>query len=190
MGELRTAKPGKAGGDRLIIALSGLPGTGKTTLARALAEKLNGAYLGFGDHVRKLAREQDRASDRSSLQDLGETLVRDDPQGFTNGVLAQAPHDWKVLVVDGVRHLSVLDVLRDYARQSDASLQLIHLTVDMPVRIDRIVARGADPSTAPTAERHASERDVSQRLADSANICLDGSKPVEQLIVAALRSCA
>jgi adenylate kinase family enzyme len=186
MGELRKAKRGKAGGDRLIIALSGLPGTGKTTLAHALVERLSGAYLGFGDHVRALAKERGRASDRPSLQDLGEALVRDDPAGFVADALSRAPHSWKILVVDGVRHLSILDALRNYAHQNDASLQLIHLTVDIPDRIDRMVARGIDPSAARMAEGHASERDVSQRLADTANIHLDASQPIEQLIVAVL----
>jgi len=42
----------------LVIAVSGLPGSGKTSLAKKLAERLGLRYLSLGEIFRKLARER------------------------------------------------------------------------------------------------------------------------------------
>lgn len=44
----------------MIITISGLPGSGKSTISRLLAEKLNYEHYSSGDFVRQLAKENNQ----------------------------------------------------------------------------------------------------------------------------------
>jgi len=188
MGELHSPERAKADGARLILALSGLPGVGKTTLARALACRLGGIHVSFGDYVRAVAEKLGKPGDRTTLQEIGETLVRDDPNAFVSSILKQAPPGWQTLILDGVRHDQVLKLLREFAQEEGAALRLAHLSIDTPTRIARMAERGIDPASAQLTQNHPSEHDVTKRLAHAANLQLDGNRPVEDLVALVLDS--
>ena len=96
----------------LVVAFSGKVGSGKSSVSAAVAQKLGWARVGFGDYVRKVALTQHLEATRQTLQDLGQHLLDTDARAFCEAVLAQAPISSSPLVIDGVRHEHVLQLLK------------------------------------------------------------------------------
>jgi cytidylate kinase len=168
--------------DRLIIAISGLPGTGKTTAARALAMHLGGTLLSFGGHVRKLVKARGFAPDRATLQTIGDDAVSADPQAFLEGALADVASDWTHLIVEGVRHASILAELRRFAVREDVGLKLVHFYTAEPTRLRRLEDRGESAEAALAATAHASERDALSALPHDADLSVDTTNTEEPSI--------
>lgn len=97
----------------MIIGLTGLPGTGKGTIASFLKEKGFG-YLSLSDELREIARIRNIELTRENLQNLGTELKK----GRDYGVLAELVikkiemQEYKQAVVDGIRHPREIDKLR------------------------------------------------------------------------------
>jgi cytidylate kinase len=176
MGDVLATDGKPASTRRLIIALSGLPGTGKTTLGRALANLTGGKLLSFGDHVRTLAERAGRPLERSELQAIGDAAVAADPRSFVNDALAGLDNHWNVLILDGVRHVSVFEALKQFAGQHGVALRLIHLATSAEVRRNRLRERGVSRHDANTAERHPVEADGRQALSNLADLQVDASE--------------
>jgi len=180
MGKLRTRKRRQAGAGRLIIALSGLPGSGKTTIARAIAEVTGGQVIGFGDHVRKLAGLSGKPASRTELQDLGDAAVAANPIAFLEAVIAPAGDDWNILILDGLRHLSLLGPLRSAALDREARFVHVHLAVGSETRLERLAGRGVPRRVAEQVDRHRVEADGWSALAGRADVRLDASLPLDE----------
>ena len=69
------AVPGRAAGPAVVVGIDGFDGTGKTTLAFALAEKLGGIRIGLDSYVDK-DRDADRYVGLLRLEDLQRDLKR------------------------------------------------------------------------------------------------------------------
>jgi hypothetical protein len=145
-------------------------------------------HVSFGDYVRAIAEKLGKPVDRTTLQEIGETLLREDPKAFVSSILRQAPPRWQTLILDGVRHNQVLKLLREFAEEEGAALRLAHLSIDSPTRMARMAARGIDPVSAQMAQNHPSEHDVTKSLAHAADLQLDGNRPVEDLVARVLDS--
>jgi cytidylate kinase len=117
-----------------IIAFSGLPQTGKTTLARLLARELKCKFVSFGDFVRQeaISRGIPNAT-RQELQDLGQSLVTKDVRDFCEKVLGTVKFSiGEQIVLDGVRHKEVLHVISEIA--VGEPIKLIYVTVSKKTR--------------------------------------------------------
>jgi dephospho-CoA kinase len=163
-----------------MIALSGLPGSGKTTIARAIAEVTGGQVIGFGDHVRKLAALSGRPANRTELQDLGDAAVAENPIAFLEAVIAPAGDDWNILILDGLRHLSLLGPLRNAALEREARFVHVHLAIAPETRLARLAERGVPLKVTEQADRHRVEVDGWSALADRADVRLDASLPLDE----------
>lgn len=121
-----------------IIAFSGLPQTGKTTLSRRLATTLKCKLVSFGDFVRQQAIERGMAdATRQDLQDLGQSLVKRNISDFCRNVLRSANFSpGEQIVVDGVRHKEVLDEISNISHNQP--IKLIHLTASEKTRGQRL----------------------------------------------------
>jgi cytidylate kinase len=181
MGHIRAKKRAHVS-DRLIIAISGLPGTGKTTAAHALAMHLGGTFLSFGGYVRELVKARGFAPDRATLQTIGDGAVSADPQAFLEGVLANVASDWTHLIIEGVRHASILAELRKFAVREGAVLKLVHLYTAEPTRLRRLKVRGESAEIAIAATSHASERDALSVLPRDADFCFDTTNTDEPAV--------
>ena len=182
MGKLWTRQRGELGADRLIIAVSGLPGSGKTTLARGLADATGGRVLGFGNYVRGLAALRGRPDDREELQDLGDAAVAANPAAFLADAIATAGDDWDVLILDGLRHRALLAPLRAAARERGARFFHIHLALARAKRLARLLSRGVGLEAARAADAHHVEADGRSALAKEADLCVDGALPPSEVL--------
>lgn len=159
------------------IALAGGIGSGKTTIAGQLAARLGLPRVGFGDHVRDVARERGIAAARESLQSLGEELAGRGWEPFCRAVLAQA--DWRpgrALVIDGVRHMETVDVLRSL--MSPGGVRLVVIATPDELRAARVKARDAAAAgDLVRADAHSTEAQVRTALPAAADLVVDGSRP-------------
>jgi dephospho-CoA kinase len=161
----------------MIIAISGATASGKTTLAKALAERTGGTPASFGDYVRALASEQGRTTDRSTLQAVGQAAVEAGAEAFLAEFLGWTGWTgwtgWpgkELLILDGLRHVSIRDALRAHAERAGTKVRFVHVDTDADDRARRLRARGDDSAAIVDQDAHASERDVKERLRDEADL--------------------
>jgi cytidylate kinase len=154
--------------------LAGAPGSGKSTIARLLAAKLDGVVVSFGDYVRHLAASSSENSERSTLQRIGQDLVKADPEAFVRQFLDWAsPDPDRVLIIDGVRHATINDVLRSTAAERDSEYLLVLLEAPLAVRAMRRCA--GNESDLRKLEDHPVEREAATRLPSIADLVVDSS---------------
>lgn len=142
-----------------VICLSGAPGSGKTTIAKAVAAHTGLQCGSFGDYVRARARERGLSTERASLQRLGQSLIDQGPRDFCKATLDwlgwSPPHG---LILEGLRHVSVYEALR--ALVHPVRVSLVFIDVDESLQRARLKSRsGEELSQALTADP--TERDVS-----------------------------
>jgi dephospho-CoA kinase len=167
----------------VIIAISGRMASGKTTLAKALADRFGGTAASFGDHVRAIAASQGREPNRKALQEIGQAAVDADPDRFVVNFLAGLkPAADTILVIEGLRHVSVRDALRDYARKTGAEIRFVFIEADEEQRATRLRARGDSEKATASLEAHASEADVRDRLRDEADLIVQRGEEISELV--------
>jgi cytidylate kinase len=110
-----------------IIAFSGLPQTGKTTLARLLARELKCKFVSFGDFVRQEALNRGILNaTRHDLQNLGQSLVTENVSNFCRSVLRTVEFSGgEQIVLDGVRHKEVLEAISEISQKQPIKLVLL-----------------------------------------------------------------
>jgi cytidylate kinase len=136
-----------------VLAIAGPIGSGKTTTATLLAQRLGWPQDGYGDTIRAIATARGLPASRSTLQQLGVELANTDWDSFTRLVLDHAR--WapgQPLILDGLRHLPAATALR--------GLPCIIIYLDVPASIALTRALHRDQDTSPSAEcaQHATER--------------------------------
>jgi adenylate kinase family enzyme len=165
----------------VVIAVSGSLRSGKTTLARALAETLGCPRASFGDYVRSKAQEAGLGHDRATLQDLGEQLIEIEGwRAFCENTIALAGAGAHTvpLVVDGVRHVTALDALRELF--APVRVVLAHVDAgDEQARITRLEDDATYERPLEAIEAHSTERDAKQLLPDQADLHVSASDGVE-----------
>lgn len=173
----------------MIVTLAGAIGSGKTTLARALADRLGWPAASFGDYVREQARQRglDPGS-RKVLQDLGQSLVEADPERFLAEALAWMNYDAAAgLVLDGLRHESVWRALRAHSDKfPEQPMVLLFLDTPNDIRHARLRDRGLDEAAIAAADGHRAEQDLTAHLRAAANHRLTGLGSVAELVELAL----
>lgn len=162
-----------------IIAFSGLPQTGKTTLARRTADQLGCKYVSFGEYVRAEARKGGIASPtRHHLQDLGQRLVETDAASFCSEVLRTvdfAPGE--PIVIDGLRHEEALQAI--LALSDGEPVKLIYLHAPAEIRTARGGAHVGEYDLG-AVEAHDVESQTEHRIRKLANLILDTSADVDR----------
>lgn len=173
----------------VIVALSGKTGSGKSSVASALAAKLSAPFVSFGNFVRAraIALGLPNPTGRATLQPLGERLILElGWNEFCRAVLNQAPWDASAyIVVDGVRHAECISALRQIAPS-----RLVYLTVSDQERADRLRARGE--ITTAISDLHSTEIQVGDTLPAMADLLLNSAdeapEDLAQMIVSWLET--
>jgi len=160
--------------------------SGKTTVGKTLAEILNWPRAGFGDYVRaQLEQMGGDPSSRRDLQDLGQSLVDRDPDGFCRAVLQavnfQAGGN---LILDGVRHVDIY--MRVGRLVAPSNTKLIYIAAEDRLVRQRMKSRGQADFELGQAESHRVEAEVRVSISEIADLEVDGAAPLEQLLLAIL----
>jgi len=163
-----------------IILFAGPICSGKSTLSKALAQKLGWKWVSFADYLRHVATDQRLPASRSSLQDLGQQLIDKSWLAFCQSVL-QFAH-WTPdlsLIVDGVRHVEAVVTLQSLT--APTPIVVVFVETPLQTRKERFAAREPKGSFE-IADSHPVERDAGTRLRLLANHVVDGAAPVADTV--------
>ena len=153
----------------LVVCFSGKIGSGKSSISRGLSKALRRPRVGFGDYLRtELQRRGGDPECRSELQDIGQSLVEQDPEGFSQSVLSLARFQpGGDLLVDGIRHLEILSIVQRLVWPS--RVRLIYLCTDETMRFERLRSRSGGASDLAGADQHLVEAEIAplQGVADA-----------------------
>lgn len=132
------------------ITISGLPGAGSSTLAKALTKKLNWQYYCGGDFMRAYAIEQG-LFDKNSKTHHDATVYNDE---FDRQV------DYKARVTLETQKNNILDAWLSgfMAQQVKGTLKVLVYCSDNAIRVDRVVNR--DGLSVEEAKKHIFEREA------------------------------
>ncbi len=147
----------------LLVGVAGLPGSGKTTLAMALAPQLRASLLSFGDFFRHIGAGAD-------LQTFGrEYVIKNKPADVVDEFLAfYAAIPLSRCVIEGIRHVAIWRALQKRAE----SARLVFIDIEKPALLNRLMARSAiDLNDARRRLDHAVESEVMD-LRNAAEIVL------------------
>lgn len=168
--------------DEEMVAAIGLAGharSGKSTLAAMLSRRVGARVVAFGDIVRQAARDQHLdPSDRATLMDVGQRWAETNPASLCSAVLRGTDAETRPLVIDGIRHVAIVEELR--RQLNSGSLWLVFLAVPSWVLTERLEGE-MDPRT------HRSESEMSA-LELHADLVLDATASSAELCDAVVAS--
>ena len=95
------------------------------------------------------------------------------------------PKNRQDLVVDGIRHVDVFSTLSRLL--PDCTVSLIHLDLDDNLRRSRMAGRGDDRADFSRAENHTVEQDLQDSLPMRADLIIDVSAPLNEVVEKCLR---
>lgn len=154
----------------VVIGFAGYKGSGKTTVASAVAQHTEGVVASFGAYVRTRAAP---GADPIALADLGAQLLASlGPEHLVAETIAAAAWDGsRTLIIEGIRHVSVLDILlRIFPR-----LRLVFIDAPNALRSQRLHERdGLDENAIAKLHSHSTESGV-EALRARADLVIDGS---------------
>jgi dephospho-CoA kinase len=137
-----------------VIAFAGPLGSGKSEVAKRLAELLGVQCVSFGDVVRQEASRRRIPTDRQSLAKLGRDMIEEEGEARLFDRLLGVIDTADVAVVDGVRSVAMAEAIRNRA-----ALELFYLTADTSTRLDRVKRRQRAGDIETAAQLEASDRD-------------------------------
>jgi cytidylate kinase len=169
----------------VAVGVSGRIGSGKTTLAQALAVRMECGYASFGDYVRSVALARElNVSERKVLQDVGDELIAAGWLPFCRAMLDHSGYAGGSVVVDGIRHREAVTTLAQIV--APLPFRLLAVYIDSERRDRRLRDRGVDLIGVKVAEAHANESHVGAVL-DLADYTVAGHLTIEQSADAAYR---
>ena len=177
--------------DRRIILLSGLVASGKTTLARNLADQFGMDVLRTKDLLTS-ALAQTGHPGRADLQSEGERLDRETGGTWVLESLdreLRGRQDHESIIVDSVRIQKQIDAIREaYGR----SVTHIHMTAPLPVleeRYDNRQRQSETPDASTYAAVHSNDTEsVVDELKDAADVVVDSNRCTERDVLVRVAS--
>lgn len=159
------------------VAIAGRIGSGKTTLASVLADRLQCPMASFGSYVRSVALQRGLdPADRAALQDLGEELIGEGWHSFCRSVLNHGGYVSGAVVVDGIRHVAAITTIRELVAPTPCRLVAVRARDES--RAERLRLRGVTLQAAQAADAHVGESEVHQVI-DHAEFVVDEQDPSE-----------
>jgi len=162
----------------VALGISGRIGSGKTSLAVVLAERLNCPRASFGDYVRTVATDRGLdASQREVLQEVGDDLIAVGWDTFCAAVMNRAGYSVGPVVVDGIRHADAAQTMRMLV--APTPWKLVAVESEDATRRSRLAARGVDDAGTTQADAHPNEGEVASVMA-SADLVVSSDSTVAE----------
>jgi len=159
------------------IGISGEISSGKTTIAKRLADNHGFGFISFGEFIRYKAEISHIPPSRENYQNLGNHLMRElNPEVFLKECIEHFSPNSRIHVFDGVRHESIVYELRHIY----GSCFIVFIEADVRLRYQRYRERDRAEDQLLTLDQFASlskhpvEQDV-VRIAKSANLLINGN---------------
>lgn len=161
-----------------IIGIAGKMGSGKSFVAKQISEILNFPKYSFGSYIVEEARHRHLETDRETLQNLGEGLVKElGPEQFLKNFWLSTNNS-KSQILDGIRHVEIWKYIQTVSKKAI----LIYLDIDQATQLERLCARDKiEKEVALYYLQHPVEKNV-DLLIPEADITISGSLPKEQLL--------
>lgn len=123
----------------LVIAVTGMPGSGKSSVARVLGEELRAPVLVMGDVVREEAVKRGLELTPINLEIIARELRLEYGPGIVADIIAERIKaiGVPIAVVDGVRSLSEIE---SFSKLGRVCVVAVHSSPS--VRLERVMARG------------------------------------------------
>ena len=102
----------------MLICVTGMPGAGKSLIAKYLAENLNAGFVSMGDVMREEALKRGISLDMRSMMSFAEQIRTEKGEAVVAELVLERikkQGDWNVLVVDGVRSLKEIEKFSEIA---------------------------------------------------------------------------
>lgn len=166
----------------MIFLISGRTGSGKTALTKQLAGILGFPRTSFGDAVRAIAEAENADStDKGILQKIGQRLVDQDAELLCRRVLDAVPAGSESAFVEGLRHKSVLSVIKELAGED--YVRLIHVDLDEATRVRRLGEnRGWSPEQCAVYDDDPTELEIDGVLRAEADFVVDNGGDLPQVV--------
>jgi len=155
--------------------------SGKSTLAKFLAEKFSLPIISFGGYIKSYCVQNNLSTDRKNLQDIGESFINADHKKFLKNAIAFSAGDKKNLAFEGVRHRAILNEIRE----TSETAVFIFVKADIETRYKRYVSRERDSDKLNTFEQfkesdsHSVEKEIDE-LEESCDIVIDSAEPEDE----------
>ncbi|MBB5624110.1 dephospho-CoA kinase [Pedobacter cryoconitis] len=152
--------------------------SGKSSLSKLVSEATGISKSSFGGYLAKLAPILGLKSDRKSLQDLGQSLIDNDPEKFLIDVLefSGSPDE---IIFEGVRHKIIKEKIEENSKLAIS----FYIDVQSDVRFKRGVQRGDSNLSREEFLKwdiHIVEMEI-ENLKQSCSYILDGNESLSKL---------
>lgn len=166
----------------VVFAFCGPIGSGKSQVSRAFAARLGVGWSSFGNAVRQIVSERGLPLTRTTLQQMGATLVQDHPEDLCSQVLKEAKSaSASMSVIDGLRHVKILEQLR--VMVTPRSVACVFIAAPIDLRLKRILERdGASAAQLMELEKHSTEVEVQAVLKRHADIVVTNSSSIDNCV--------
>ncbi len=138
-----------------IISISGRISSGKSFAANLIKNEFHLPIASFGDYLKYYCEQNNLPTDRNTLQYIGESFVKDNPEKFLRDVISHFIGSADKIILDGVRHIAIIEAVNHL---TDNCL-LVFVEADLETRYKKYFERNKDSDSVKTIEQF--------RIADS-----------------------
>lgn len=159
-----------------IITISGRISSGKSFAADLIKNEFGFPVASFGGYLKHYCENNNLPTDRKTLQDTGEAFVKDNPKQFLENVLAHFIGSADKIVLEGVRHKSILEVVS----QLTENRLSVFVDADLETRYKRYFERNKDSDGVKSfeqfkiADSHSVEMEI-ESLKPLCNVAVDST---------------
>ncbi len=124
---------------RIFICVTGMPGAGKTAIARSIAEQLEVKLYTMGNAVRNAAKRAGISLDAKSMMEFAKDLRRKYGKAIVARLILDELHDStdKIHVIDGIRSI---DEIKEFKKCGSVIIVAVHASPRE--RFNRLKSRG------------------------------------------------
>lgn len=132
-----------------VVTISGRIGSGKSYIAQIIQNRFSLPIASFGDYLKEICKNNNLPMERQTLQEIGELLIRTNPRQFLIEVISLSANCNNEIILDGVRHRVVLELVKSLTKNHIA----IFVDANLNTRYERYVNRNKGSDQLKTYEQ-------------------------------------